>query len=508
MADRSVLKWAGVITVLLLLSRLTGFFRELAIAYRFGASAETDAYLVAVTLPQLLFFAVNDAVKTSFIPVFGEYHKKEDGSSFAFTVYVILGGLLFAVSVVLVMFAPWVVRVVAPGFADERFGAAVTMSRILLPGLMFMGLTGLSSGVLHTKKNFVVPALTGFPNNAVIILTALLFGVRYGIVGLAWGTLVGFSGQFLIQVPAVAGHGVFRGRKVLWRHPGLKKMGVLLPPVILGGAAVELKGLVDRVFGSWLPEGSIAALNFANRLYLLPNGILIIALLTVLYPTLVEYHVEGKVRDFKETFRQGAGLIILLVLPMMVGLILLREPVVRVLFERGRFDAEATANTAYALGFYGLGLLALGLQLLMYRAFYAMRDTLTPMIMTMIMVVLNILFNWLLIGPMAHGGIALGTALALNIGTGILGYLLWRKIGNFGGRQLFETLWKSGVAAAGMGVLLFFGRGYLAGGGAEQVVMLGVLIGTGGLVYFGLALLLRVSELDVGLAMVRRKLKR
>ena len=252
-------------------------------------------------------------------------------------------------SILLVIFAPVLVRLVAPGFQGETYQITVIMSRILLPGLFFMGLSGLSSGILHTKKNFIVPALPAYPSNLIIIVFTIYFGARYGVVGVAWATIVAFASQFLIQLPAIVKIGVFQKEKLLWGHPGIKKMAVVIPPVIFGGAALELKSIVDRIFGSLLPEGSIAALNYANRIFLLPNGILVVALLTVLYPTLVELSMENKLSEFKKTLRQGLGLITLFVFPMMVGMILLRQPIVRLLFERGAFDVVATRNTEDAL---------------------------------------------------------------------------------------------------------------------------------------------------------------
>ena len=509
MTNKSIIKWTGIVTVLLALSRVTGFFRETAIAFRFGASADTDAYLIASMLPQILFFAFSDAVKTAFIPVYGEYHNDEDGNSFALTAYVILGAIMLTTSIVLVAVAPLLVRLVAPGFSGETFEVTVTMSRILLPGLFFMGLSGLSSGILHTKKNFIVPALPAYPSNFIIILAAIFIGVQHGIVGVAWATLVAFASQFLIQLPAVLKHGVFSGRKILWHHPGVKKMTVMLPPVMLGGAALELKNIVDRIFGSLLPEGSIAALNFANRIFLLPNGILIMALLTVLYPTMVDLSMEQKMAEFKETLRKGLGMLVLFVTPMMVGLIMLRTPVVQLLFERGAFDAAATESTAFALAFYSLGLVAMGCQLLLSRAFYALRDTITPMIVTIVMVLLNVLFNWLLIGPLKHGGIALGTSLAFNASVFALWIPLRKKIGPFGGHKLFNTLWKSTIAALVMGLVLSYGRNILgAGSFIRQAMQMGGLIGLGALIYFVLAYLLQIEEMVLGLNVLRRRVRK
>lgn len=505
--SNALIKWTGIVTVLLLLSRITGFFRETAIAYRFGTSAETDAYLIAAMLPQILFYAFSDAVRTAFIPVYGEYRESEECNAFALTSYVILGGMLLVFSVLLVYFAPVVVRLAAPGFTGATYRQTVVMSRILLPGLLFMGLSGLSSGILHANKNFIIPALPAYPSNLLIIFFSYLSGATFGIEALAWVTLIGFAGQFFIQVPAVAKLGVFKSRKLLWHHPGLRKMSILLPPVILGGAALELKSIVDRVFASLLPEGSIAALNFAARIYLLPHGILIVALLSVLYPTMVEMGVEKNITALKKTIRHGLGLITLAVFPMMVGLIVLSTPIVRILFERGAFDAAATQSTAFALTFYSLGLVAIGAQALLSRAFYALSDTITPMIVTFFLVIANAVFNWLLLKPLQHGGIALGTSLAFNLGLLVLFCLLRRKIGPFGGREILATLWKSALAAAIMGIFLFFGKGYLVSTGLRLAMELGALIGLGSLVYFSMAWLLKISELKLACNVLRKKLK-
>ncbi|MBS3989657.1 MAG: murein biosynthesis integral membrane protein MurJ [Dethiobacter sp.] len=508
MSSRAIFKWTGIVAVLLVFSRLLGFLREAAIAYRFGASAETDAYMAAVILPQLLFLSFNDSIKTAFIPVYGECHRERAGQSLALTSYVIFTVILTLLSMALVVAAPLVVRLVAPGFSGEKYESTVVMARILLPGLLFLGLSGISSGVLHTKRNFVIPAIPAYASNLIIIGTALFLGMRYGIIGLAWGTTVGFASQFLIQLPAVARHGIFQGKLDL-RHPGLRKMALVLPPILLGGAAIEIKTLVDRMFGSFLPDGSLTALSFAGRIYLLPNGIIVLALLTVIYPTLVELNVERKMAEFKTILRQGAGLIILLILPIMVGMLLLREPVVRLIFERGEFDVLATAKTASALAFYSIGLLPLGIMLLSKRAFFALQDTRTPMLAMVFTGLLNIFFNWLLIKPLGLGGIALGTSLAVYAGAAGLLLLLRLKIGAFAGRQLWLTLQKSSLAALLMGVVVLLGSNLLTDGGfVRQALELGVLISLGAAVYLLAAYLLRVEELAVCLKILRRKVKK
>jgi putative peptidoglycan lipid II flippase len=509
--QRSMMKSAGMVTILLLLSRLFGFARESAIAYRFGAGGQTDAYFMAATIPALLFLAFNDSVKTAFIPVYGEFHNKEEGNSFALTVFVILAVILFVISAVMLLFTPQIMRLVALGYKDkvDQFELTVTLTRIMVPGLLFMGLSGLSSGVLHIKKNFFIPAITAFPNNLIIIITALFLGIRYGIVGLAWATLAGFALQFLVQFPTVAKHGVFSPRKLMWWHPGIKQMAILLPPVIIGGAAVELKTLVDRTFGTLLPLSSISSLNYANKIHLLPNGIIVLALLTVIYPTLVELYSHQKITEFKETLRQGVGLMITLMFPIMIGMMVLSVPMVRLLFERGKFTSVDTQSAAFALVFYSLGLLPMGVMLLFNRAFYATKDTKTPMYFTFVTMILNIFLNWLLMKPLGHGGLALGTSISIYVGAIGMGYLMWKKIGAFGGSRIMDTLWKSGAAAFTMGVVIWFGVPFLQGGGfILQAAQLGLVITVGAAIYFAFAYFLKIEELDLALAMVRRRFQK
>jgi putative peptidoglycan lipid II flippase len=507
MSSRTILKWTGIVTVLLVVSRVLGLFREVAIASRFSVSLEADAYMAAAVLPTILYVAFNDAIKTAFIPVYGEYHKSDRGHELVVTSFVILGVLLTVVSALLVYFAPILVRLLFIGFTGEKYAITVVMARILLPNLVFMGLAGLCSGILHTKRNFVVPAIPAYSSNLIIMFTAIFLGARYGILGLAWGTTVGFASQFFVQLPSVAKHGVFRGKLDL-RHPGLIKMGRVLPPVLLGGAAIEVKSVVDRLFGSLLPDGAISSLSYANRIYLMPNGILILALLTVMYPTLVELSAEGKMKDFKDTFRQGAGLIVVVMLPIMVGLVILREPLVRMIFERNQFDPAATALTATALGFYGISLLPLGIMLLIKRTFFSLKDTLTPMLLMVVMQILNIFFNWILIKPLGHGGIALGTSLAVYLGTAGLAFLLWRKIGAFGGHLLIATVKKSLLATLVMGALVAYGMRFLPPGGLSHALALFIVIGFGAIVYLGIIYKLQVEELDFALDMVRGRFGR
>lgn len=495
------------------LSRVLGFLREAAVAFSFGATASTDAYLIAMLIPSILFKAAHDAVRSAFIPVFGQYKSGDEGIPLVNTSALALAAILLAAAVGGVIFAPALVRVIAPGFTGETFALSVTLTRILLPAIVFLGLSSLATGYLHSYHSFLAPSLTGVPFNLIIIFSALFIGSRFGIVGLAWGSLVGFASQFFIQLPAVFRAGFQLRWKFDWRNAGVRRIGALLPPIMVGSAAMELKQVVDRMFGSLLPAGSVAALNFADRLFVVPHNIFVHALVTVLYPALVDIRAAGRMDEFRGNMRRGLAVITFLILPVTVGSIVLAEPIVRLLFQRGAFDAAATRDTAYALAFYSAGMLGVSARYFLERCFFVLEDTRTPMLVTVGAVALNVLLNWLLFRPLAHGGIALATAISSVLAAALLYYLMRTKVGRMGGKRLLLGLIRSAAAAAVMGLALYYAWGawsacYAPAGFIKQAFQVGSLIGAGALVYFAVSLALRAEEISWAKSYMRRAWKR
>lgn len=511
MNTNRMVKAAGFIMVASVLSKILGLGREMSIAAAFGATRTADAYYVALAIPAVLFAIVGAAITTIFIPIFTEYRKKDE-ESFTILANSTLNAILLVVGILAILgmvFTPLLVKLIAPGFSGADFELTVSLTRILLPAIILMGINHWSIGFLHSKQHFFAPALIGIPYNIIIITIVFLSAAAYGVYGLAIGTLIAISSQFLIQMPALKREG-FEYRRILdWQHPGLKKATTLIVPVILGTGATQLSGVVDRILASNLTEGSIAALNYASRVNGLPHGLFTIAIITVMYPTLSDYAAEGDLNRFMYTLRKGMKSIAFIVLPTMVGLVILREEIVRLLFERGNFTPESTAMTAFALGFYALGLLAMGWKDLLAKAFFSLKDTKTPMYVGIGVVSLNIVLSIILVRYLAHGGLALATAIALTVGALTLLYLLRHKLGSIGGREVLSGLVKMIILSSLMAILLLLLKQYIDvwvgfsavvfgnwvyGGALGQAYQLTVYIILAGAFYFSGARLMGLEE--------------
>jgi len=314
--ETEVLKNSVIITAGTTLSKFLGFAREIVIAAFFGATYLVDAYLAALVIPMMLFSIVNQALTTTVVPLIIDYGNREGTSS----VLKMLNSVTTFFSIILAIFilfgeffAELLVQLVAPGFSATALNLTKDLTRILLPIMLFLGLAGIGSGILQSKKRFIFPAFIGIPYNVLIIIAVLLFGKQFGINALAIGTLIGVIGQWLFQVPDLRRNS-FRFR---WgidsSHPGFKQMGRLILPVVIGSGAAQINVLVDRIMASGLVEGSISALNYANRLSLLIYGIIAIAVANAVYPEMAEAvtskrndklvnHVDTKEREIATVF--------------------------------------------------------------------------------------------------------------------------------------------------------------------------------------------------------------
>jgi putative peptidoglycan lipid II flippase len=496
-------------------SKLLGFGREMAIAWSFGASRLVDAYLVASTVPMMLFTVVGSSLSTTLIPLVTQYEERQGRVSVLAMVDSITSAVAVLLSLLVLageLLAPWLVLLVAPGFAGEARALATGLSRVMFPIILFMGLAGIGTGLLQANRRFLFPAFIGIPYNLVIIAAVLLLGRRWGVTGLALATVAGVAAQWLFQVPDLRRAG-FRYRPHLdLSHPGLRQMGRLVVPVIIGAGAAQINLVVDRILASGLAEGSIAALNYAGRLNGMLLGVLAAAVAQAVYPELAQAAVAMDHAWFRRGLVRSLNALLLVMLPVAAGILLLAGPMVRVAFQRGAFDERAVELTVFALVFYALGLPAMALREIAVRAFYSLQDTWTPMRIGIATVALNVVLCLLLVRPLAHGGLALATSLSLTAGYAALLWALRRKVGSIGGRELlvsgskmlFATLVMSAAVAALLRYLPRLGLQGLAG----QALPLFAGAGLGAAVYFALIWALRVTEFEWVLERVRRRLPR
>lgn len=505
-SHKTVSKAAGAVGAMTLLSRIFGFMRDMVIAMLFGSSAAADAFFVAFRIPNLQRRILGEgAVSAAFIPVFSEYlnnKDKEETWNFTSNLFNILLILLVTTTGFIVIFAPTVVSVFAPGFINEpdKFQLTVTLTRLMAPYLICIGLAALCMGILNTFKVFALPAAAPTLLNISMILSALIISSRMDrpIFGLAIGVILGGLLQFVVQLPATLRQGFKFSTIVDWRDPGIIKIGKLLGPSILGLAAYEINIVVDTILASLLPGGSISYLYYANRLVQLPMGIFAVALGVAILPTLAEQASRNEMHKLKDTLSFGIRLILFITAPATVGLMLLRFPIINTLWERGEFTRAATEGTAFALLCYAIGLCGFAGTRIVASAFYSMQDSKTPARIGIYSIIINILFSLALMGPLKHGGMALATSIAAIYNAVALIVILKKRLGKIGGRKIFNSSIKLSIASACMGIIIYFlSQAFfdpLAPIGNRLAVLTGCIV-TGLAVFYFISLVIKNEEM-------------
>jgi putative peptidoglycan lipid II flippase len=464
--NTKVVKAAGIIGSMTFLSRILGYIRDMVIASIFGAGLYTDAFIAAFRIPNLMRRLFGEgSLSVAFVPVFSEYLVKEHSHSAHKLVRATLRLLIviLIITVVLgILFAPVIVKVVAPGFEDvpQKMGLTVSLSRLMFPYLFFIGLVALSTAILNTLGHFTAPALAPvFLNVGMItaLLGTYLFSHRLDvlIIALSIGVLFGGGLQMVLQLPFLMQSGIdFKWRGPLF-HPGLKKVGRLMLPTVLGSAVYQINILIGTLLASQLPDGSISYLYYADRLVQFPLGIFAVALGTAVLPTLSRQAANGNYSELKETFSEALRLIFFLTLPAMAGLLVLRQSIVVILFQRGAFDAQTSKLTADALLYYGMGLWAYSAVRILLPTFYALQNTWVPVKSAVVSIGVNIAFGIILMRPMGHCGLALATALASILNFGLLTLSLNFQLGAFRWAQIVGSISKSLICSGLMGWILW-----------------------------------------------------
>ena len=509
-----VVKAAGVVGAATLLSRILGFIRDAVIAWFFGAGFSSDAFIAAFRIPNLLrrLFA-EGSLSSAFIPVFTQYIVRR-GQSEAFhlarSAFRLLSVILILVTIGGIFLSPWIVKLVAPGFVADKFSLTVTLTRLMLPYIFFVGLVALCMGILNVLGHFAAPALAPVLLNISIIGSVLIISPSLSVpaVGLAAGVLIGGVLQLAIQLPALWRIGFRFWKKTKLLHPGLRQVGTLIPPVIIGGAVYQINIVIGTILGSLLAEGSVTYLYFADRLVQFPLGVFAIAAATAVLPSLSRQAASEDFEALKNTFDHALKFVFFISIPAMVGLIVLREPIVALLFERGEFDAQATRLTAEALLYYSLGLWAFSAVRIVAAAFFAMQDTRTPVKMAGLSILANVVLGVVLMKPLDHGGLALATSLSSILNLGLLVRALKNKMGPLGWKSISRSFARTLVGSISMGAAVWaVGLKIIP---AQNPTLTGLLGGVAGCViigictYAGASYILKSPELDVVLTEVRK----
>jgi len=491
----------------IVLSQITGLARSIIVAGTFGASPELDAFTAANRVSETLFLLVaGGALGSAFIPMFtGLLAKNEKNSAWnlasslanAVTLALSLLAVLFAI------FAPQVVRyALAPGFATdpELFALTVVLLRIQLISAVLFGLGGLIVGILNAHKIFLIPALTPAMYQIGIILGAVVLSPSMGIYGLAWGVVIGSSLYLLLQIPILLKqHGAYSFTLGL-HNPYVRKVILLMGPRLIGVAVVQLNFWVNIRLASDMAEGSVASLAYGFSLMIMAQAAIAQSVAIAAMPTFSAQHALGQKEEMRVSLASSLRGILFMAIPASVGLILLREPLVSFLFQRGNFDEHDVQLTAWALLWYAAGMIGHSVMEILTRAFYAQHDTRTPVIIGSIAMGLNVIFSILFsrffasIGWMPHGGLALANSLATALEATVLFILMRKQLDGIEGEYIRKGAIPSMVAAAGMAAciygLLYYGKNL----SVWIIAPLGVIIG--GIAYIIILTVLKVPEIN------------
>ncbi|WP_270505015.1 murein biosynthesis integral membrane protein MurJ [Paraclostridium sordellii] len=502
--------WLMVVTML---SKVLGFAREIVLGYFYGTSAYSDIYITAMNIPLVVFAAIGTALATTFIPL---YHEAlEEGGEkralkFSNNIISIVSILSVLLAILGYIFAEPLVKLFAMNFTGEKLELTIYFVRVMIIGILFIGLSNIMTSYLQIKGDFTIPGMIAFPNNIIIIISIIMSAIMKNIDILAIGGLLGMVSQFLFQVPFAIKKGYKFKPVINLKDKYLKKMMWLVLPVFIGVAVSQVNTMVDRSLASGLGDGVITALNNANRLNGFVLGLFIATLGAVIYPTLSKLSNENNQEKFAESVATSVNCVNLVALPTTVGAIVLATPVVRILFQRGAFDETSTALTATALVFYSVGMVGVGLRDILGKVFYSLKDTKTPMINGIIAVILNIVLNIALVKVMGHGGLALATSLSAIICILLLFGSLKKKIGYYGQDKIKSTFLKSLISSLIMGVVTYFIYKFLSGmlglGFIQEAISLGISVAIGAIIYAILVVALKVEEIDMLIDMIKKKI--
>lgn len=542
----AIQKNARVATIAILGSRILGLLREQVFAVVFGAGWVWDSYVAAFRIPNLLrdLFA-EGALSQSFVTIFsqktaaGETRQASNLANKLMTLLALVLGIIVAIGIVL---APHIVGIIAQGFVGEKFTLTVLLTRILFPFILFVSLAALLMGMLNARGKFFLPQSASTFFNLTSIVAGLAIatwtapdymihvwgkiagnptsppaadGMVRAIIGMTWGTLLGGLVQWLIQVPALLKMGYRPRVDLKFKDPDLARVLRLTGPAVIGAASVQVNVMVNTFFASSLPDGSIASLNCAFRLMQFPLGVFGVAVAVASAPVLARLIAQPQGAQFRQTLAESLRMSAYLSIPSAVGLIVLAEPIIQLIYQYGHFTALDTSRTAAALSAYAVGIAAYSFIKIYQPAYLAHHDARTPMLVALFSIVLNALVNWFFIRVLglAHWSLALGTAIVATTDCLLLGFLFRGRARGLWNREMLDAISKITMAAAVMAVATWLTHTSLVphAGGTDLPSRLTLVIAPmviAALVYGGATWLLGMDEARALATRLKRLWKR
>lgn len=495
-------KSAGIIMVFSLLSKVLGFLREALIASNYGSGSETDTFFIAFSAISLFAAILTNTINTTLIPVLSdvEVHEGKKGkldhlNNFLNTLLVSAGIL----ALIAFLLAPFVIQIVGKGFEGEQFNQTVQLMRIGLPILLVSTIVGVFRAYLQSEEKFTESAIADIPFNIVYIIFLFFAAQYFSITALMVSAILAEGSRLFVQVPVL--------KKINYRYrftidlkdEYMKKIAVLIPPILLSVGISDLNNIVDKSMASSLTKGSVSSLNYANTLNGVIQGIFITAIITVIFPILSKEANAKNYARLKKIMHLSLNVILLILIPAAIGMIILATPAVKFAYQRGEFGEIASMMTSSALVYYSIGIIAVGVKSFLIRVFYALQDTKTALWNSLFTLILNITFNLMLVRAMGHNGLALATSMSNILTAIILLYLLRKKIGSLGLTAMIQSAVKIVASSLIMGIFVYISYNYsminLNPSRMMELILLVAIVLVALVIYLSFLYLFKVEEL-------------
>ena len=494
--------------------KIFGFVEKLVLAYFFGTGYELDSYIVAFSVPFAIFIIIREIIEPSFLPTFMKI-RNTSGEAESWRLYNITSSiliiLLLAVIVAGLTAAPQLVQVIAPGFKGIQKEKTILLVRIMIPACIFLGLSTVSYITLNAYKRFALPASGDVFFKVVPMLALGLFHRVAGVTALALGVVAGAFSRL-----AIHGFGLRRKMRMLSfdlgvRYPPVRDMSKLMAPLVLGVAFSQLSLIIDNIFASMLETGSIAALSFARRLVEMPVVVLPYALGIVIFPFFTELAIAKNMERSSRMLVQTIKITMLVFVPLAIGMAVLRTPIVRLLFERGAFDAYSTHLTSSAVMYYAIGLVAFAVETVLVQFYFSTSDTRTPIFVGILCVLLNILLTFMLIKVMKHNGIAAALSISKTVKVAVLYLILKRRLGGDIFNEPVGLLAKTAVSGIFAGVSAYFSlvglESFVEKSVAGDIAIILSSFSIGTIIFVASGLMMRVKEYRTYYGFVKSRIR-
>lgn len=517
---RNIARAAGVLGSATILSRIMGMVRDMVVSRLFGAGLATDAFFAAFQIPNMLrrFFA-EGALTAAFVPTFSatlSRHGEEKARELANACFTLLTIVMAAVTLAGIIFSPVIVGLMFPGFKVEpgKLELTILLNRLMFPYIFFISLVALCMGILNTLRHFFTPAISTVFLNVSMILAALCLRGFFEapITALAVGVLIGGCIQLVMQLPVLWSKKYSLKPDFNFNTPEIRSIALLMLPSVFGVGVYYLNIAVSAILASLLPQGSVSYLYYAQRLFEFPQGVFTASVAQAVLPSMSRQAAEGDIAGMKETLSFGVRLMLFITIPAMAGLMVCSTPIFSLIFMGGAFDFGTVVNSAIALLYYSAGLSFVALTRVLAPAFYALKDTKTPVYTALMAFVVNLCLSLVLMGPLKHGGLALATTLSALCSMLMLLWFLRRKIGSFGGRMITISALKSALASIPMAGAVWYLCSLIDWSQSGHKILKGSVLG--GSILCGVAIyvlavkLLRSEELLDLVSLLRRKLRK